>query len=153
MLYRLVEHYDTTNYKKCELIENKDNPEIIEECFVCLQETNNQEIPIKLTHQNLYIKTCECQGYIHKDCLSKWYNINMTCPICRQNMIILSNKTIQQLIINNNIGIFVYVNIYEPFFKIIYSRICARIIVATFTGLFYSTFFFIFYSILLSYLH
>lgn len=59
-----------------------------EECIICLQ--NNNEI-IK------YSGVCQCNPFIHKECLDEWYKIypNM-CPICR-----IQNRTNNIIIINN----------------------------------------------------
>lgn len=151
MLYRLIEHYDISNYQRYKLIENNITPESIDECFICLQENLNEEIPIKLMIQDLYIKTCNCDGYIHKDCLSRWHKIHNSCPICRRNMIRLSNKNIQNLFKNPKIAGFIYFNIYEPVLKIVYSEITKKIVVIVSRILFYSSFLIIWYSIVTFY--
>ena len=70
-----------------------------EECIICLQ--NNNEI-IK------YSGVCQCNPFVHKECLDEWYKIypNM-CPICR-------NQSRNQNIQNNII--------------IIHNQRCARIL-------------------------
>ena len=56
----------------------------INDCFICyenLDETDNSLI--NLNNKIHYIKTCNCEGYIHKKCLDKWYDTKKSCPICR----------------------------------------------------------------------
>ena len=78
----LIEKVKTNN------ILNEDNLEDIKECIICLQ-NNNQIIK--------YSSNCECNPYVHKECLDEWYKVypNM-CPICRNqnspnNLIIINN--------------------------------------------------------------
>ena len=57
-------------------------------CFICFEnETETKFLLTKLKNQNLYIKNCLCDGWIHSECLTCWYNIKQTCPICREHMI------------------------------------------------------------------
>jgi hypothetical protein len=57
------------------------------ECFICFEIIIEDELePIQLKNQKLYIKNCNCNGYVHKMCLDKWYNTNNKCPICRENI-------------------------------------------------------------------
>lgn len=80
---------------------NKKNEE--GECFICFEiKLNDEKNPIKLKHQLLYIKTCSCDSFVHKNCLQIWIDKNSNCPICR--------KSINNFVINRNIysGIFIY---------------------------------------------
>ena len=52
------------------------------ECFICFENNKINKI-ISLNTQNIYIKKCNCNAYIHYVCLKKWYDINNNCPICR----------------------------------------------------------------------
>jgi hypothetical protein len=61
------------------------------ECFICFE---NASI-IRLNNQELFFKTCNCNGWIHERCLEKWYNIHHTCPICRKHMIHFYNLELQ----------------------------------------------------------
>jgi len=81
MLFRVTEHYD-------DLIHELDN-ENTSRCFICHEIKLVNEIkPLKLKTQKYYIKSCDCNGFIHKKCLDIWYCINKECPICRSKSII-----------------------------------------------------------------
>jgi hypothetical protein len=81
MLFRVTEHYD-------DLIHEIDN-ENTEYCFICHEIDSENEIkPLNLKTQNFYIKRCECNGLIHKNCLDIWCSINKNCPICRSESIV-----------------------------------------------------------------
>lgn len=147
MLYRIVEHYDTENYCSDIIPIEKQN---IEECFVCLQDEIGNNIPIKLLNQNLYIKTCSCDGYIHLNCLTRWYNKNLSCPICRGHMLIIQNNKIYSLSKNKKIATFVYLNIYEPFMSLKKSFICRRILLFILVTIFYTLFCITWYAFILS---
>ena len=43
------------------------------ECSICLEEFKKDEEVIKI----------ECQHYFHRTCIEDWFNINITCPLCR----------------------------------------------------------------------
>jgi hypothetical protein len=53
-------------------------------CFVCM---SSEIEPIKLNTQCIYLKKCDCDGFIHDFCLNKWYLEYKSCPICRQQII------------------------------------------------------------------
>lgn len=83
MLFRNCEHYDL-----------QDTPQKhTEECYVCyeLNDIENQ-LPVKLDSQSLYLKKCTCNVFIHLSCLHAWYKSSKTCPICRKEMIYSPNK-------------------------------------------------------------
>lgn len=91
----------------------KKNQEQKEEpcCFICFEVQKKDEYPIELKHQDLCIKMCNCNGFIHLSCLELWYrtcinkNINTTkCPICRTEM---KNKVLKNENENENYGNFV----------------------------------------------
>jgi hypothetical protein len=70
-------------------------------CFVCYEfKINKERKPKELIKQKLYIKTCECNGLIHNECLKTWYETSGKCPICREFMI--SKNKIVALIVNIN---------------------------------------------------
>lgn len=57
-------------------------------CFICFEnELENKYSLTKLKDQKLFIKNCICDGCIHNECLTKWYNIKPVCPICRKFMV------------------------------------------------------------------
>ena len=85
MIYRVCEHYYNDD---CSIINYKlDTEQEVEECFICLQITNENDLkPVTLKNQHLYIKNCNCNGWIHQKCLEIWCIKNMTCPICRMQL-------------------------------------------------------------------
>jgi hypothetical protein len=50
------------------------------ECFICLQ-YDCGSVP-RLNEQQIYVKVCKCDGWVHNRCLKTWVNINNKCPIC-----------------------------------------------------------------------
>ena len=111
------------------IIENKDNIE----CFICYENKNENEIPIKLKEQKIYIKICMCDVWIHNKCLSQWCKINNKCPICRINIINISKikmdnsyTEIDESIVeisNFNLCVFLFchiMNIYKNLIKFIF---------------------------------
>jgi uncharacterized CHY-type Zn-finger protein len=57
-------------------------------CFICFEnELESKFLLTKLKNQHFYIKICLCDGWIHSECLTCWYNMKQTCPICRKHMI------------------------------------------------------------------
>jgi len=75
--------YDTNE------LNNVDNTTIVNHyveyniCFVCLEikDYHKDEYCINL-HNETFIKTCMCNGWIHTSCLNIWYNKNKNCPFC-----------------------------------------------------------------------
>ena len=114
MLYRVVEHYDIEN----DYILDISNEMISEnECFICLDLLFNDEMPIFLKNQNIYCKTCKCNGCIHNECLKKWYLRNESCPICREEM--LRPATMTDIFIHQNpLIIFIYSSRFEHMVKL-----------------------------------
>lgn len=79
MIFRTFDHY---NNDLCDFIEEYDF------CFICYEiQIENEIKPLKLNNQPYYLKTCSCDGFIHKPCLDKWYSLSQTCPICREFII------------------------------------------------------------------
>ena len=73
------------------------NYSLINECIICL-ESNDTNNPI--LNLNTFIKPCDCDSYVHKKCLVKWYTYNAVCPVCRlsintstQNILPLYNSS------------------------------------------------------------
>jgi len=85
MLFRIIDHYES----EIEEIDEEIAKEIDEEpvsCFICFEfQFDNNDI-ISLKNQTDYYKFCECDGYIHANCLNLWYEKNPECPICRNSM-------------------------------------------------------------------
>lgn len=97
MYFSTCDHYlcdaeDLHNIDNSHVIENMNEANHINDiieyniCFVCLEVKDPYEYCITL-HNNLYIKVCACNGWIHKSCLNIWYNQNKQCPVCLCKMI------------------------------------------------------------------
>ena len=66
---------------------NKEKREDYDFCFVCYEKSiSNEKKPLKLKTQEYYIKSCTCDGLIHKNCLDKWYTFTQKCPICKEQI-------------------------------------------------------------------
>ena len=52
----------------------------LNECIICLESNDTDNSMCKL---NTFNKQYDCDSYIHKQCLLKWYNYNKSCPICK----------------------------------------------------------------------
>jgi hypothetical protein len=84
MIFRVYDHYDDNQ-------PNTTSLSMPNECFICYDIRNGLEsYPISLKSQSNYIKTCRCDGWIHKQCLDIWCKKQNKCPICRLK---LSEKT------------------------------------------------------------
>ena len=106
MIYRVTEHYD----------DNFPNNDYIE-CFICFEnKTKNGEKPIYLQHQRLYLKTCECNGAVHVDCLTICFNTNAKCPICRKNAIKNTEKA-YIIVYTIKYGAYIYFYVKYSFIK------------------------------------
>ena len=81
---------------------NKCEKEI--ECFICYENLYENEIPIKLQEQQIYIKICACDVWIHNKCLIKWFTFNNKCPICRIHVTKYSTNKIRNLYVNVDIN-------------------------------------------------
>jgi hypothetical protein len=79
----------TTNY----YFDDEDNQDTKEAketnmCFICFENELENKCPLtKLKDQKLFKKNCICDGWIHNECLTKWYNTKPLCPICRKFMV------------------------------------------------------------------
>ena len=93
MLFRTVDHYFTQD--DILLLYEEDNEE--PDCFICYELLNENEQLIKLNNNAYYFKKCNCEGFIHKKCLDKWFNSKKSCPVCRfliDKKIVLTDATI-----------------------------------------------------------
>ena len=78
----------------------KEKKENYDFCFVCYEiGIPNEKKPLKLKTQKYYIKSCTCDGLIHKHCLDIWYSTTQICPICREYICDL--ETFKTLIVTN----------------------------------------------------
>ena len=67
------------------MLTNKDDENA---CFICFElKLLKERKPQRLKNQKLYIKTCQCDGFIHNRCLKTWYTASGKCPICRELML------------------------------------------------------------------
>jgi hypothetical protein len=95
MFFRVIDHYDDNEDNNV-----KNNNDDLVECFVCYEIKNeNNCAPIKLYKQQYYKKRCDCDGFIHKECLDKWFQTNKNCPICRNS--IFENIALDLPIVNH----------------------------------------------------
>jgi len=84
-------------------------------CFICYEINSDEMQTITLNLQEDYIKICECNGFVHNNCLKKWYDKASKCPICRKDVY----KRITIPIITVNKGEYFYVVFCINFFKYI----------------------------------
>ena len=85
MLFRLVDHYRDDDFIK-NVSTNQKNI-CTDECFVCLSvELYDELSPIKLRGDDVYLRRCCCDGFIHRKCLDDWYDVSSKCPVCRLYM-------------------------------------------------------------------
>ena len=96
MYFSRCDHYlcdadDLDNTDNTDTLENMNEANHIIECnicFVCLEVKDPCQNEYCITlHNNLYIKVCKCNGWIHKRCLNIWYKQNKQCPVCLCKMI------------------------------------------------------------------
>jgi hypothetical protein len=99
MLFRTCDHYYND-----ELVINSETSV----CFICYELLYEDMKPIKLNSKTYYIKKCNCEGFVHKKCIDKWYNINNSCPICRSTIIKNTNFITKILAINHYFVIFYF---------------------------------------------
>lgn len=89
MLFRIMDHYEIGNNDSgyIPITEKKALPDELPECFICFEiKLENEKTPIQLKKQPYFIKTCVCNGFVHKKCLNHWYTNSQNCPICRVGM-------------------------------------------------------------------
>jgi hypothetical protein len=99
---RVIEHYDDLPEKTPEDVDINHN-----ECFICLEiHTNDKDIPIDWRAQQIYIRLCNCGGWVHIQCVNKWYNGHNNCPICRKNMYIFDSSVFSILLHANHPNLF-----------------------------------------------
>jgi hypothetical protein len=133
MLFRVFEPYnDINNTNKDEIIID----ECVDECFICLEVNYNNETPIYLKKQYIYITLCNCDGFVHKNCLNNWFKERKKCPICRINVTENSviNYDFQLSLIMYSYYIFLLKIIYNIsklllIYSIIYLNLCIFFIV------------------------
>jgi hypothetical protein len=53
-------------------------------CVVCWNTDEKFEPVYRIKVYDDYQFYCECNTFIHRSCLQKWYNRTNSCPICRE---------------------------------------------------------------------
>jgi hypothetical protein len=139
MYFRVVDHYqDEKDNNIIQNNNNNDNIVFLSECFVCYEITNETECePIKLHKQTYYIKNCCCDGFIHKQCLDKWFKNTKSCPICRNNIYENDTTLTVSIIKNKSFG--------HAFFAFILLKKNIQVILNYSSFLFFVVFFIEFY--------
>jgi hypothetical protein len=94
---------------------NEEEKELDNECLICLDKyygenkykTYSLIELINHGHINL-IKNCECNTYVHNECLTQWLSKKMSCIICRRriNIIKIDDTSIEN--IRQNISFVIY---------------------------------------------
>ena len=73
-------------------------------CSICLEENDQKYIFTKgytfCKEKICYSIKCECNIYIHEECLKLWLNTKNTCPICIQTIQPLQSNDIENKIKN-----------------------------------------------------
>jgi hypothetical protein len=102
MLFRTFEPYDDDLQNTKLHLQNEKTI-----CFICY------ETEIEAKQLNLlkdYVKKCNCNGWVHNNCLNKWYEKCNKCPICRTT--VYKNKTINMIILENRNNCYILTNIH-----------------------------------------
>jgi hypothetical protein len=92
--YQYTYNYHLSDSSSNFFIKNPD-VSIETECFICMENQINNEKTIYLNKQLFYLKSCQCNGNIHKECLDKWVTLHNNCPICRIHMVKNENLIIK----------------------------------------------------------
>jgi hypothetical protein len=110
MIFRTLEHYNGDYLQNSDL-QNSDLQNDISICFICYEIKTTYEIETKqLNLLKDYIKKCNCNGWVHNQCLNKWYELCNKCPICRT--FVYKNKTINTYILEHKNNIYILFNTY-----------------------------------------
>ena len=72
-------------------LNNKDD-----ECVICFENKKNNEHVFRL-HNCLakmnYYTHCNCNYFVHKNCMLNWFEFSKICLICKQNVLYLNNDS------------------------------------------------------------
>jgi hypothetical protein len=90
MYFPTSEHYfqdDSQNSQNSQPSQNCDNTtDEKNDCLICLEINDKSDnVCIKIQNQ-IYVKSCLCDGWVHEYCLDIWYVKNKKCPICLSSM-------------------------------------------------------------------
>ena len=113
----------------------------INTCLICFQSQDECVTPIRDMNKIFkYYKICKCIGFIHENCIDKWFQTSKTCPICRTT--ILMKENFFYIVIEN----ILHANIYD-----IYFFIFIKYLVYAIAYMFFCIYFtYIFYSVYLT---
>jgi hypothetical protein len=103
-------------------------------CFICLEQNHSLDYLHQANLSLSKISQCKCNGWVHLNCLDKWYHIKNRCPACNTNIMIIH----PDFIIHDNIQSQINQTIFLPI-----SQFCLWFLFA------YS---FVFFIILISYM-
>lgn len=100
-----------------ELSDDSSNDLLIEEidndCLICLEIKDKTETDCIKLQNDLYIKECLCDGWIHYYCLDIWYIKNHKCPICLTIMTKIESKTLPEYDVTTNTIRIIFNNIFS----------------------------------------
>jgi hypothetical protein len=118
-------YFHTTNhyFEKLEDLDELTNSELSEDsieeidndCLICLEIKDKTETDCIKLRNDIYIKECFCDGWIHYYCLDVWYISNRKCPICLTIMTKIEPKTLPEYDVTSNTIRMIFNNIYSLF--------------------------------------
>ena len=86
ILYTSSEYYD---YDECIV---SDEPDTDKLCIICWL-PSKYRVPVKTMKEfSFFLSECDCNAFIHSECLATWIQNDSSCPICRKkvsNMLIM----------------------------------------------------------------
>lgn len=63
------------------------------ECFICLEVSSKYENkPSRFKNKIQFFKKCKCDGWVHDDCIEKWFYLKEICPICCNRIIYINSE-------------------------------------------------------------
>jgi|MDTG01.5.fsa_nt_gb hypothetical protein len=67
----------------------------IKYCAICLSNEleSNKLIDTMTSFETKYYRYCNCNSFVHKECLMEWYKYQKKCIICRKYSIFKLKKT------------------------------------------------------------
>lgn len=91
------------------------------ECFICLEYISENKSSKKMSNIAEYCKTCDCDLFVHVECLNKWFELYKNCPICRKTITQNKNCLVNFIKSNKILSLF-----YRVFYKkwICFLQIC-----------------------------
>jgi hypothetical protein len=115
--FEKLEDLDELNNSQHSMESNSNNDLLIEEntndCLICLEIKDKTETDCIKLRNDLYIKACLCDGWIHYYCLDIWYIKNHKCPICLILMTKNESKPLPEYDVTTNTIRTIFNNIYS----------------------------------------